>query len=165
MADFYGTLAAANTYHTDRGNTTWTGADEDLNIALLRGSEYVDQGYRTQFPGEKTGLRAQVREWPRTGATDTEGNAIGVDEVPVAILYATYEAALRELTVPGSLQPDYNPGGQQKSVKVDVIAIEYTAAHGAQSVIPIINIINGILAPILTGGGINTTISGRAART
>ena len=165
MADFYGTLAEANTYHSDRGNTTWTGADADLNIALLRGSEYIDQGYRLQFPGEKTGLRAQEREWPREGASDSAGNAIGVSEVPVEVLYASYEAALRELTVPGSLQPDYDPAGQQKSVKVDVIAIEYTAAHGAQSVIPIINIINGILAPILTGDGINTSLAGRAGRT
>jgi hypothetical protein len=165
MADFYGTLAGANTYHADRGNTTWTGADPDLNIALLRGSEYIDQGYRDQFPGEKTGLRAQVREWPREGAYDSAGNIIGASEVPVEAMYATYEAALRELTVPGSLQPDYDPAGQQKSVTVDVISIEYTAAHGAQSVIPIINIINGILAPILTGGGINTSLAGRAART
>jgi hypothetical protein len=165
MADFYGTLEGANTYHSDRGNTTWTGDDPTLNIALLRGSEYIDQGYGLQFPGSKVGLRAQIREWPRNGAQDTEGNAIGVSEVPVEAMYASYEAALRELTVPGSLQPDYDPAGQQKSVKVDVIAIEYTAAHGAQSVIPIINIINGILAPILTGGGINTGLAGRAART
>ncbi len=165
MADSYGTLAGANTYHSDRGNTAWTGADVDLDIARFRGSEYIDQGYRLQFPGQKTDLRAQEREWPRNSAQDTAGNAIGPTEIPVEVINATYEAALRELVVPGSLQPDYDPAGQQKSVKVDVIAIEYTAAHGAQSVIPIINIINGILAPILTGGGINTGLAGRAART
>lgn len=164
MADFYGTLADANTYHAERGNTGWTGTDADLNIALLRGSEYIDQAYRGQFPGEKTGLRGQIREWPRNSAHDTAGNYIGPTEVPVEAEYASYEAALRELTVPGSLQPDYDPAGQQKSVKVDVIAIEYSAAHGAQSVIPIINVINGIIAPILTGSGVSSGLAGRSER-
>jgi hypothetical protein len=164
MADFYGTLIAADAYHLARGNTTWTGADEAKNTALLRGSEYIDQAYRSDFPGYKTELRSQLREWPRAWAVDIDGNALDPEVVPNEVLNATYEAALRELVSPNSLQPDYNPAGQQKSVKVDVIAIEYSAPHGAQSVLPVISVISGILAPVLTGST-SSGIAGRAVRT
>jgi len=164
MADFYGTLAGADAYHLARGNTTWTGSDQLKNEALLRGTEYIDHAYRSDFPGNKTGLRDQLREWPRTDAADVNGNYIPTDEVPDEVPDATYEAALRELVSPNSLQPDYTPSGQRKSVQVDVIKIEYTAPHGAQSVQPVVTVIRGILAPILTGSS-SSTIAGRAVRT
>lgn len=163
MADFYGTQIAADAYHLARGHATWTGDSDDKDAALLRGSEYIDQAYRSSFPGFKTGLRAQLRDWPRSDAYDIEGNYLAADVVPDEVFNASYEAALRELITPDSLLPDYNPGGQKKSVKVDVIAIEYTAPHGAASSLPVINIIRGILAPILTGSN-NSGIAGRAER-
>ena len=163
MADFYGSLASADTYHLDHGNTTWTGTDALKNEALLRGSEYIDQAFRSAFPGYKTLARAQLREWPRSDATDVEGNWLDSAVVPVEVERATYEAALRELTTPGSLMPDYNPGEQRQRVKVDVIDITYSAPHGASSVLLEINIIQGILAPILTGSP-SSGIAGRAER-
>jgi len=164
MSDFYGTLAAADAYHLARGNSTWTGTDGVKNIALLRGSEYIDQAFRSAFPGLKTEQRDQLREWPRSDAYDIEGNYLPSDEVPDEVPIATYEAALRELVDPGSLLPDYDPGGQQKRVKVDVIEIEYSAPHGAASSLPVVNAIRGILAPVLTGA-VGSGIAGRAVRT
>jgi len=163
MADFYSTLVEASAYHLAHGNVLWTGTDELLNAAMLRGSEYIDRAYRSAFPGFKTLLREQLREWPRTDAVDMDGNYLPNDEVPVEVFDATYEAALRELLNPGSLEPDYNPGGQQKRVKVDVIEIEYTAPHGAVSSMPVINIIRGILEPVLTGSS-NSSLAGKAER-
>lgn len=163
MPDYYGTSAGADTYHAARGNTTWIGADGAKAIALLRGSEYIDQAYRSSFPGHKTGARDQLREWPRIDAYDTEDNYIAQDTVPDEVIYASYEAALRELVTPGSLLPDYTPGQQERRVKVDVIEVEYTAPHGVQSVLPIVSIINGILAPILTGS-VSSSIAGRSER-
>jgi len=165
MVDFYSTLAAADTYHAARGNTAWAaGAEAARNIALLRGSEYIDQAFMASFPGLKTDLRDQLREWPRTDAYDIEGNYLDPDTVPSEVYNASYEAALRELANPGSLLPDYTPGTQQKSVQVDVIKIEYTAPHGAASSLPVINIIRGILAPVLTGS-VSSGVAGRAVRT
>lgn len=159
----YGTLAAADAYHADRGNSTWTGTDEAKNIALLRGSEYVDQNFRSSFPGFKAGLREQVREWPRTFAHDIEGLTIPSDQVPVEVENATYEAALRELVTPGSLFPDFTPGQQQKRVKVGPIEVENTGPLGVRSVKPILTIVQGILQPILTGRA-NSSLAGRTAR-
>ena len=158
----YGTLAGADTYHTDRGNATWTGTDQAKDEARLRASEYIDRAFCAAFPGDKTGLRAQEREWPRINAYDNADNFIPNDEIPDEVVNATYEASLRELTEPGALSPDYDPSAQVKREKVDgAVEIEYTAGHGPDSVRPVYPIIQGILAPILTG----TVASGLAGTT
>ena len=166
MADFYSTLVAADAYHLARGNTAWAaGLEDNKNAAMLRGSEYIDQAYRTAFPGYKTDLRAQLREWPRVDAYDDQGNYLASDAVPVEAFDATYEAALRELANPGSLLPDYLPTGQKKRVKVDVIDITYELPNGAQASLPVISVINRILAPILTASTNTSALGGRAVRT
>lgn len=151
----YGTLIGADAYHLARGNTAWAGDNADKDIARLRGSDYIDQAFRSSFPGERTNGRnsatPQDREWPRTDAYDIDGALIPDDDVPQEVIDASYEAALRELVSPGSLMPDYDPSSQAKREKVDVIEVEYTAAHGVASVMPIITAIRAILAPILTG--------------
>ena len=164
MGDYYGTITGADTYHEARGHTTWTGTETAKKAAMLRGSEYIDQAFRASFPGYPTELRDQLREWPRAWAVDIEGSSIGSTTVPNEVIYASYEAGLRELVSAGSLLPDYTPTDQKKRVKVDVIEVEYNAAHGVQSVLPVISVIRGILAPVLTGS-VNSTIGGKAVRT
>lgn len=93
---YYGTVAEADTYHANRGNTKWAEAAEaspdPREGYLTRASDYVDS-YRSRFAGRKTGGRAQEREWPRADATDASGESIPDDEIPYEIEYATYEAA------------------------------------------------------------------------
>lgn len=110
----YGTLIAANAYHLARNNTAWADASPDSvkNGALQRASDYIDNTYRARFPGTKTGGRAQLPEWPRTDATDVNGEEIGTTEVPIEIEYATYELAL--LVVRGV---DLNPVAQGGTIK------------------------------------------------
>lgn len=157
----YGTLTAANTYHQDRGNVTWTGADAAKQAALLRASDYVDSlsqrlvtpgVYEQVFGGVRTGGRGQARVWPRTGAYDSDGNLIPSDTVPVEVEYATYEAALRELTAPGSLAPDYVPASAVKREKVDVLEVEYATAvtaGGVSPTSPVIAAVWAYLAPLI----------------
>lgn len=163
MPDYYGTISAADTYHSDRGNTTWTGDNTVKGVAMLRGSDYIDLAYKASFPGVKTDSRDQLREWPRVGAADVEGIALDTEAVPDEVVKASYEAALRELVSAGSLLPDFTPSAQKKSVTVDVIKIEYNAPHGVQSVLPVIPLIRGILAPILTGRVVSG-LAGKAVR-
>lgn len=159
----YGSVSDADAYHEARGNSGWTGDNTAKEVALLRGSEYVDYSFRARFPGWKAGLREQTREWPRTWAYDIEDNAIASDVVPVEVEHAAYEAALRELEEPGALTPDYTASEQAKREKVGPIEVEYAGAVGVSSVRPIITIIGGILAPVLTGGPASS-IAGRSAR-
>ena len=161
MPEFYGTVAAADAYHAARANTAWAGDEVAKQAALIRASAYIDGKYQFQnacgrweslFSGSKTGGRAQALQWPRTGATDNEGNAIPVDEVPIEIEQATYEAALREIVLPGSLSPDYVASGAIKRQKVDVLEIEYqSAAPGAAGVPtrPVITVVDEMVAPLL----------------
>lgn len=160
----YGTVAGADTYHDDRGNTAWDGTADAKAIALLRGSEYIDHNFRSAFPGWKAQLRAQIREWPRSWAYDIEGNTLPADEVPTEVERAAYEAAIRELANPGILFPDMNaPGKQITSASVGPISVSYTGPTGIKSVTPIISVIRGILAPILTGQG-GSSLAGQSIR-
>lgn len=159
MPDYYGTTGDADAYHAAHGNTAWTGSAELKAAALLRGSVYVDSLGRkllpsgiwvTMFVGKKTGARTQLRSWPRTDAVDIDGNAIGANEIPVEVLQATYEAALREIAAPGSLMPDFTPSAQVKREKAGPWEEEYfEPAAGTNPDQPIITAILDILAPLL----------------
>jgi hypothetical protein len=161
MPDFYGSVAAADAYHLARANAAWAGDDAAKQAALIRASAYIDGKYQTQsscgrweslFPGIKTGGRAQSLQWPRTGVSDNEGNAIPADEVPIEIEQATYEAALREIATPGSLSPDYVASDAIKRQKVDVLEIEYQAPAdnaGSAPNRPVITVVDEMVAPLL----------------
>jgi hypothetical protein len=159
MADFYGSVAGADAYHEARGNTAWTGTDEQKEAALTRASAYID-GLGTQvpitqcvqvFPGKKVGGRSQTLQWPRSGAVDSEGDAIDPASVPIEVEQATYEAALRELVKPGSLNPDYVSTSAVKRAKVGPLETEFfgPAEGDDQPNKPYVGIINDILAPIM----------------
>lgn len=156
----YGTLTDAALYHDARGQGDRWAAVEDQAGALVRGSDYVDQRYRQKlasgrwasgFAGSKSGGRSQLREWPRTGAQDYDGNSILPDEVPVEVLHATYEAALREGEAPGSLSPDFVPAEQVTQETVGPITVKYadtSKVDGAPNR-PVVPAIDEIIAPVL----------------
>ncbi|RZZ90601.1 DnaT-like ssDNA-binding protein [Pseudoxanthomonas winnipegensis] len=157
----YGTLQGADAYHLARGNAAWAaGAEAARTAALVRATDYIDGRYRYQLPsgiwqsmftGVRTDGRAQPNEFPRTGAVDYDGNALPSDEVPVEVVNATYEAALRELTAPGSLSPDFVSSEQVTREKVGPIEVSYgsSTAAGAPPNRPVIPAIDEILAPLL----------------
>lgn len=70
--------------------------------ALERASALIDAWFR--FPGHKTGGRGQLRAWPRTGATDADGNEIAPDEIPAELIDATLELAVSIGVATGSDQ-------------------------------------------------------------
>lgn len=157
----YGTISDANAYHTARGNAGWTGSNEAKEAALQRATDYIDGRYRVQtaagcwvsmFRGKRTAGRAQGLEWPRTGATDSEGNEIPDDEVPVEVEHATYEAALLELTSPGSLSPVFVAAQQVTREKVGPIEVAYSDAQGDGAMPPnrpVVPAIDDILAGLI----------------
>ena len=153
----YGTDAAFLIYAAARGYTEVAAADEAArDVARLVGSEYIDGKYRHAFPGYKTGLRDQAREWPRSGAVDANGCAIASDAEPIEIEYATYEAAYREIKSAGSLLPDVTPASQVKRTSETIGPIseetEYVTPNSASASRPDIAVIDAILAPLIGGG-------------
>jgi len=133
------------TYCDDRGITPASG---DAESALIRATQWIDDTYRSRFPGTRVNGRDQALEWPRAAAYDASGFLIDEDEVPTEIVKATCEAALRELTEAGSLAPDLDRGGQIKEWQAGSVRIVYGANASAETVF---QAIDGILSGILTG--------------
>lgn len=160
MADnYYGTLEEADAYHAARGNTAWAqGTEDERTGALIRASTYIDglagrkcaSGCTYRWPGTKAGGRSQILAWPRVDAVDLDGTPIGDDEIPFEVIQATYEGALRELTQPGSLNPDIDPSKVVRREKVDVLEREYAvSSNGDTPLAPVFGVINGLLANVL----------------
>lgn len=182
-ANGYVALAVAATYHNDRGNEAWASnlyTDDNRAAAIIRGTMYIDPMYRARFPGYQAAGRQQGLEWPRLGAyvvvpDDGRSDAfyyanqrdyfylngvyyIQPNVVPVEIIRATCEAALRELVTPNSLQPDQTRDDLLKSLKVGPIAIVYGAQSPTNTVFQVFdNILRSLLLP-------SNEYSGRASR-
>jgi hypothetical protein len=155
-ANSYVSLEDVNEYHAARGNTAWADAasspDEAREGAIVRATQYIDAKYRLRWPGTRKAGRSQRLEWPRSDATDIYGEVIADDSVPQEVADATAEAALREVTAPGSLMPDYVASEKVISETIGKLSVTYSdklISSGANSVLPVISIIDGILAPIL----------------
>lgn len=161
----YGTVAGFRDYHTTRGrNIAAYDDDAEIEAAKLVASEWLDARYRGSFSGLKVGMRAQIREWPRTGAIDHYGYAIPSDAVPAEMDAATYEATLRQLVSPGSLSVDWTPP-KYKAVSVDgAVSVQYADFYSGADAQTSFVIIDEIIAPILTGRGDLSALSGPATR-
>jgi hypothetical protein len=120
--------------------------------AIVRATAYIDARYGARFPGTKSKNRDQSLRWPRWDALDAEGVLIRSDEVPTEIKAATCEAAIRELAAPGALQPDYERGGQIKSLQAGSVQVVYADGATPETVMTSIdNALAGILAPRRAG--------------
>ena len=99
--------------------------------------------------------------WPRSGATDVDEQEIAEDEVPIEVVEATIELAVRELASPGSTTPDLERGGSVLRVKAGSVEVQY----GAQAIpTTTFTLVDGILAPLIgptTHGGLTTSIATR----
>lgn len=165
MADFYGTIDGYRQYCSDRNNLHVNDPDDQIGAALIVASEWLDAEYRSSFAGLKVGLRAQVREWPRTGAQDIYGYAISETAVPTEVVNATYEAAHRELDNPGSLSVDYTPAKYKSATVNGAVSVEYRHFDSASEAQTRIMVVEQILGPVLTGrGGMLSSNVGQSVR-
>ena len=89
-ANSYVSVADADTYLGDRGYTVWTDStEEDLQISLIRATDYVDQNVFKSVALTE----GQARQFPRYDLVDRTGEQVG-STVPVEIVNATCEYAL-----------------------------------------------------------------------
>lgn len=127
-----------------------TFSDDDAgDAALRRATAWLDATYLSRWPGVRAHGRNQGLQWPRTGATDIDGNAIGSTEIPQEVIDANCEAACRELANAGGLSPDVTPGGIIKSASVEgAVSVTYADTNAA-GMLPIIATIDNILAALI----------------
>lgn len=161
-ADALISLAYADSYHSDRGNSTWTGTDADKEAAIRRASFFLTNSFN--WEGYRLNGRSQSLAWPRTYVTDYEGNSVPSDEVPTEVQQACAEAALRELVDAGSLTPDYTPSERVKSEKFGPVAFEYDMSQpSAEASRPIMLIVRDLIGQFLANDG-GSQIFGRVSR-
>lgn len=164
MIEFYGTAAGFETYHTARGRDPSDYTTDEINVALLIASEWLDGAFGYRWPGYKVGDRVQqIRDWPRSWVQDREGYPIDARVVPTEIENATYEAALRHLQDATVLQVDYTPNRYKRVSIEGSVSAEYLSLT-AQQVQTQFPVIGQILAPILEGNGGVSSISSGSVR-
>ena len=153
-ATSYASLAQAAAYHTARGNSTWTGTDALKEAALIRATQWLDGRYGHRWPGIRWKLRLQALDWPRVDAYDRDGSILDYDEVPVEVISATCEAALRELVTPNGLSPDVTPANAKVLVEVKGIRWQnLRASAGVSDMTLTITAVDRLLAPLIGGAG------------
>lgn len=170
MSTPYGNAVDFAAYHVARGRNVVVGNGEgewttaSVNAALLVASEWLDARYGPMFSGYKSGLREQIRQWPRIGAWDIDEQVISDDVIPIEVLNATYEAAYRERTASGSLSIDWTPGQYKRVAVSGAVSVEYAQFSAATDVQSQFQVIDEIIAPLLTGTGNRSGLSGPAVR-
>lgn len=161
-ADALVSLTYCDTYHSARGNSTWTGDDADKETAIRRASFFLSNSFSWQ--GYKISARSQALAWPRSGVVDSDGYSVASDEVPDEIEQACAEIALRELVTPGTMTPDYTPSDRVKSEKFGSVAFDYDmSVSGPESVRPVLLVVRDLIGPLLMKNQ-GTRIAGSAVR-
>ena len=136
-ANSYNTVAEFKSYHNDRLNIWDTLVDSDLDIeaALIRATDYVDQ--RFSFVGKRKQGRLQTTEWPRINAWDI--GRYYINDIPFEIKEAVNEYALRALSAPLVTDPDRDSTGgviQSKSDTVGPLSESVSYVGGAAFTMP-----------------------------
>lgn len=153
--DVYLSVAAADTYWSDRNNSTWAAATAAAKEKALReATQYLDGKYK--FIGALS-VYTQLLAWPRSGAEITTGNFTGAyyDNVtiPPQIESACAELALEALSA--RLQPVAARGGAIKKEKVDVIEVEYMDFAPSQTTY---SFVTSLMSGLIIGGGNNVKL-------
>lgn len=146
-ANSFVSVADADSYHSTRGNASWTGTDAVKEAALVRATDYIQQKYNGAWKGCLVSY-SQPLDWPRSGIT-------GVDEdaIPQRLKSAVCELALEALSA--TLNPSLERGGAIKREKIDVIEVEYMDSAIGSTKRPAVD---GFLSPYLSGSGINVPV-------
>lgn len=159
-------VADADAYWANRPNdtrgTAWnalTGVGADLikkQDALIRASDYVRSHPRYLFVGTKK-TAAQRMPWPRTGASEADGQEISDSAVPWQVVEAVSLLAGRLVVGEEARLADLDRGGAIKSETVGPISTTYMdwAPIGV-----VLQEVDGLLLPLLLsrGGRLATTV-------
>jgi len=121
-ADSYLSVAAADTYHTNFGNATWTGTTAAKESALRKATQYLDSSY--VWNGDISSL-TQALGFPRINIEDFEGRVLD-NTVPKNLKDATAELAL--LSLSGDLNVTTSRSNYVTKEKVGDLEIAYSSS-------------------------------------
>jgi hypothetical protein len=102
-ANSYSDVAYADEYFEERGITAWAGDEAQKQTWLIQATDYIQQVFGSRFVGTKATVE-QALAWPRAFATTRDGVDLDNDIVPLAVIRACCQYALR--AIQGPLMPD-----------------------------------------------------------
>lgn len=92
-------------HHADRGRNVTSLGDAQIQVIIVRATDYLDKRFGRRFRGVRTS-KDQALEWPRLDAFDNDDFSIdGEDDVPRQLQKACAEYAFRA-QIYGELAPD-----------------------------------------------------------
>jgi hypothetical protein len=150
-AESFISVADADTRHTNMGNTNWAAlTTEEKEQALRRGTQYMEQAYRTRWLGTRT-HEDQALSWPRVIMQAVDGWWIDSDEVPSIVANACADMALKAAA--GDLNADLTRGVVRE--KVGPLETEYDRASPQSTRYRAVDM---MLAHLLSGGSANARL-------
>lgn len=154
-ANSYVTVAYANAYHGERGNSGWTGADALKEQALIRATDYIETRWAESFLGIQEHLDPlQPLSFPRLGIRNRAG--LDVLGIPEALKRATAEYALRALTAALMPDPTVNATGVVTGTREKVGPIETETMYSGflrNATLRAYPAADRLLVGLLAGGG------------
>lgn len=133
-ANAYVTVAEFQAYHADRENPLVGFTSDQMESAIVRATDYLDQRFR--FVGQRTNVR-QRTAWPRLDAEDRDENLR--TDVPHEIKEACAEYALIALTQELNPAPTRDATGRvvlEKSETVGPISESTVYGNGGALMLP-----------------------------
>ena len=126
-ADAWADLAAYKAWEVN-----FHGAEGSESDALKEAAQRRSVGYLNALPwkGTRTNGRDQSLSWPRSGASDGDGNAIASDEVPRELILAQHAVTWAEVASPGISAPQVNMANGKTLTAVD--SMKWTITAGIQ---------------------------------
>lgn len=92
-ANAYITVAFYRSYHLDRGNDQSASSEADIQVWIIKATDYVEKRFGRLFRGHRQS-KAQGLEWPRLSAFDDDDFLLSdVDELPRQLQKAIAEYA------------------------------------------------------------------------
>jgi len=154
-AESYQTVAAATTYHSNRGNAAWAAlSTAEMEEALRKGTDYMRQAYRGMWKGLRF-KSSQALDWPRANVgieDEPYGNLVATNVVPQEVKDACALYALKASAA--ELAPDL--GQIVISEAVGPLSVTYSASSPQHTRFRAIDM---LLRPYLTGGGVMTKLA------
>ena len=130
----YASVAQADAYYADRGNTAWAAlSTTEKEQALVKATDYLEATYRSSWKGYRV-TSTQALSWPRVEVV-ADSFPIPSSIVPLPVVYSCAEMALRSTTT--ELIADQ--GQTVKREKVDVLEVEYQDYSDPTERYPLVN--------------------------
>lgn len=118
-AESYLSVADADSYHTNRGNSGWDGDETAKEAALRKATQYLDATYSWKGSISST---TQALNFPRTNVFDSQGRDLS-NGIPQKVKNATAELALVALS--SELLANVDNSNYYKKEKVEGLEVEY----------------------------------------